>query len=94
MKKNFKTAAFFTVLSFMAIGCQKETEIDLVSGIQQTMQVQSNCMPAEMSKIDPVVPVISTVTFSPYYVFGNILALKAVEPSRYDDMEIVIDCYE
>lgn len=60
----------------------------------ETSGVQSNCMPAEMSKIDPVVPVISTVTFSPYYVFGNILALKAVEPSRYDDMEIVIDCYE
>ena len=41
MKKNLKTAAFFTVLSILAIGCQKETEIDPVSGMQQTMQVRT-----------------------------------------------------
>ena len=41
MKKKIKTVALFTVLSIMAVGCQKETEVDPASGMQQAMQVRT-----------------------------------------------------
>ncbi len=40
MKRNIKTVALFTVLSLMAVGCQKETIVEPNSTVQQTMSVR------------------------------------------------------
>ena len=41
MKKQVKTVALFTVLSLMAVGCQKETIVEPNTGMQQTMRVRT-----------------------------------------------------
>lgn len=41
MKKQLKTMALFTVLSLMAVGCQKETIVEPNTGMQQTMNVRT-----------------------------------------------------
>ncbi len=40
MKKQLKTVALFTVLSLMAVGCQKETIVEPNTEMQQTMSVR------------------------------------------------------
>ncbi|MBR4715177.1 MAG: hypothetical protein IKP34_03280 [Bacteroidales bacterium] len=42
MKKQVKTVALFTVLSLMAVGCQKETIVEPNTGMQQTMRVRTD----------------------------------------------------
>ena len=41
MKKQVKTVALFTVLSLMAVGCQKETIVEPNTGMQQMMNVRT-----------------------------------------------------
>ena len=41
MNKHFKSAALFSVLSLMAVGCQKETIVEPNTGMQQTMNVRT-----------------------------------------------------
>lgn len=40
MNINFKKVALFTVLSMMAVGCQKETIVEPNTGMQQTMSIR------------------------------------------------------
>ncbi len=42
MNINFKKVALFTVLSMMAVGCQKETIVEPNTGMQQTMSVRTD----------------------------------------------------
>ncbi len=40
MNKHIKCAALFSVLSLMAVSCQKETIVEPNTGMQQTMSVR------------------------------------------------------